>query len=119
MDSTFSYSLSALRMCTSLITSLMRLIREDLKKLTSEKGHRTLGELHLILGGDTWSLVVGCGKSHFTDVEAEDQTSPIPPESGREILMLGLVRWLQNKCFPLYEKKRSFPRGLSQVCGGV
>ena len=119
MDSTFSYSLSALRMCTSLITSLMRLIREDPKKLTSEKGHRTLGELHLSLGGDTWSLVVGCGKSHFTDVETEGQTSPIPPESGREILMLGPVQWLQDKCFPLSEKKRYFPGGLSQVCGGV
>jgi hypothetical protein len=35
----------------------------------SEKGTGPFGELYCGLIGDTWSLVLGCNRFHFADVE--------------------------------------------------
>lgn len=106
MDSPFSYSPSALRVCNSLVTSLMSLIGEDLKKLLLRKGTGHSEELHLSPRGDRWPLAVGCSKSHFIDVETAGQIpSPHPLKMGREVLMLGLAHWLQDSCLLLSENR--------------
>ena len=118
MDSAFSYSFFALRMWTSLITHLMRLIWEDLKALTSEKRHCLIGHFENCIWAweemhGLWWWAVASTTLQMWKLKA--RLAHIPPE------------WQGNPnawtCagaagqVPSLLDKRHFPRGLPRCMG--